>query len=173
MALLLTAETRSRRGSFDDTSSYRASSSPPHREHLPPSPRAFRPNPDDVLLDEDVRLPAVLRDEVASLSGGGGLVSAETADLTDELQEFLDLLRASLEWRDDLEGVVGRFLQSTMKWSLRKSFLLFFQPCLGMCYLTYLQTENLCWLWRRCGGCRGCEEDHHRACALGPPRTTA
>src|SRR6266571_2467349 len=35
-----------------------------------------------------------------------------------------------------------RLLQSTMKWSLRKSFLLFFLPCLTVSHRAYLQIEK-------------------------------
>src|SRR2546422_11005942 len=37
---------------------------------------------------------------------------------------------------------IRRLLQSTRKWSLRKSLLLFFLPCLTVSHLTYLQIEK-------------------------------
>jgi hypothetical protein len=77
---------------------------PVHHEHLPPGLRALAPDLPDVPLDGDVGPATVLVDEVAYLPREVRLVGAQPAEVPDELQELLDLLRVGLERRGDLEG---------------------------------------------------------------------
>lgn len=84
----------------------------------------------------------MLRDEVAYLPRKVRLACAEPPEASYELQELLPLLESALNGGVTLEGRMGRRLQSTMKWSLRKSFRLSLPPCLMMSHLTYLQTEK-------------------------------
>src|SRR5439155_1730108 len=51
-------------------------------------------------------------------------------------------LESALNGDVTLKERINRLLQSTMKWSLRKSFLLFLLPCAMLSHLTYLQMEK-------------------------------